>query len=146
MTPAAFPWPHWIVHRGGGDAAPENTLAGMLLAAFAGAKWWNSDVRLSVDGVPFYCMTTRWSVPPTAMARPMRCRGKCCPGWTRAPGFRRVCRRPLPSLADAAQLLNDHSLCANVEIKTSPGREAKPAHGWRRIAPGCLLARRRRPC
>ena len=53
MTPAAFPWPHWIVHRGGGDAAPENTLAGMLLAAFAGAKMVEFDVRLSADGVPF---------------------------------------------------------------------------------------------
>lgn len=135
MSPAAFPWPRWIVHRGGGDAAPENTLAGMLLAAFAGAKMVEFDVRLSADGVPFLLhddtleRTTDGHGPADALS--WKVLSRLDAGAWFSPRF---AEEPLPSLADAAQLLNDHSLCANVEIKPSPGREAETGA---RVAADC---------
>lgn len=60
MTPATsaptlprWPYPRWIAHRGGGTAAPENTLAGFRLGAARGYRMAECDVRLSADGVPF---------------------------------------------------------------------------------------------
>lgn len=135
MSPAAFPWPRWIVHRGGGDAAPENTLAGMLLAAFAGAKMVEFDVRLSADGVPFLLhddtleRTTDGHGPADALQ--WKALSRLDAGAWFSPRF---AEEPLPSLADAAQLLNDHGLCANVEIKPGPGREAETGA---RVAADC---------
>lgn len=44
--------PPVIGHRGAAALAPENTLAGIRLAAEGGVRWVEIDVRLSVDGVP----------------------------------------------------------------------------------------------
>lgn len=45
-------WPRWIAHRGGGYGAPENTLAGVGLAASRGFSAIEVDVRLAADGQP----------------------------------------------------------------------------------------------
>lgn len=45
-------WPRWIAHRAGGDAAPENTLGGVALAACSGFEAIEVDVRLAADGLP----------------------------------------------------------------------------------------------
>ena len=47
-----WPYPKLIVHRLGGALAPENTLAGLALAARLGCKGVEFDVMLSKDGVP----------------------------------------------------------------------------------------------
>lgn len=47
-----WPYPRLIVHRLGGALAPENTLAGLALAAQLGCKAVEFDVMLSADGVP----------------------------------------------------------------------------------------------
>lgn len=47
-----WPYPHVIVHRLGGALAPENTLAGLAVAARLGCKGVEFDVMLSRDGVP----------------------------------------------------------------------------------------------
>ena len=44
--------PRWFAHRGGGSLAPENTLAGIRLAASLGYKAVEFDVMLSGDGTP----------------------------------------------------------------------------------------------
>jgi glycerophosphoryl diester phosphodiesterase len=44
--------PRWFAHRGGGSLAPENTLAGIRLAARLGFKAVEFDVMLSGDGTP----------------------------------------------------------------------------------------------
>jgi len=44
--------PAIIGHRGAAAVAPANTLAGLRIAAAAGAHWVEIDVRLSADGVP----------------------------------------------------------------------------------------------
>lgn len=48
-----LPLPRWIAHRGGGSLAPENTLAGIRLAARLGYRAVEFDVMLSADGTPF---------------------------------------------------------------------------------------------
>lgn len=47
-----WPYPRLIVHRLGGALAPENTLAGLAIAARLGCKAVEFDVMLSKDGVP----------------------------------------------------------------------------------------------
>ena len=47
-----WPYPRLIVHRLGGALAPENTLAGLALAARLGCLAVEFDVMLSSDGVP----------------------------------------------------------------------------------------------
>lgn len=47
-----WPYPRLIVHRLGGALAPENTLAGLAIAARLGCQAVEFDVMLSRDGVP----------------------------------------------------------------------------------------------
>lgn len=47
-----WPWPGVIAHRCGGALAPENTLAGLAIAARLGCTAVEFDVMLSQDGVP----------------------------------------------------------------------------------------------
>src|SRR6266545_5338922 len=47
-----WPYPRVVGHRGGGALAPENTLAGIRMAAAMGFGGVEFDVMLSVDGVP----------------------------------------------------------------------------------------------
>ena len=48
----SFPLPRWFAQRGGGSLAPENTLAGIRLAAGLGYRAVEFDVMLSADGTP----------------------------------------------------------------------------------------------
>ena len=45
-------WPEVIAHRCGGALAPENTLAGLAIAARLGCRAVEFDVMLARDGVP----------------------------------------------------------------------------------------------
>ena len=47
----AWPYPRWVAHRGGGVAAPENTLAGMRAAVANGYRMAEFDAKLSRDGI-----------------------------------------------------------------------------------------------
>ena len=47
-----WPWPPLLVHRCGGALAPENTLAGLRIAARLGCRAVEFDVMLSRDRVP----------------------------------------------------------------------------------------------
>lgn len=50
---AAWPYPYWIAHRGGGTLAPENTLAAFRVGADRGYAAYECDLKLSADGVPY---------------------------------------------------------------------------------------------
>jgi glycerophosphoryl diester phosphodiesterase len=52
---ADSPWRRcrWLAHRGGGNLAPENTLAAFRLGHRHGCKAFECDVKLSADGVAF---------------------------------------------------------------------------------------------
>ena len=49
---SGWPWPEVIAHRCGGALAPENTLAGLAIAARLGCRAVEFDVMLARDGVP----------------------------------------------------------------------------------------------
>lgn len=151
-------YPRIIAHRGGGSLAPENTLAGIALAASLGCRGVEFDVMLSGDGVPVLMhddtldRTTGGSGPVAARA---------------LAALRRLDAggEPVPTLVEALALCDRLGLWANVEIKPSAGRDDETgavvarllATGWsghgvvssfsepalavaRRLAPGLAYA------
>ena len=113
--------PRWIAHRGGGSLAPENTLAGIRLAARLGFQAVEFDVMLSADGTPVL-------IHDETLERTTN-------------GAGRVCDTPdavlfaldagngerIPRFADAAALCRELGLLANVEIKPAAGHEVATA-------------------
>ena len=109
------PLPRWIAHRGGGRLAPENSLAGIKLAARLGFRAVEFDVTLTADRTPvlFHDETLERT----------------------SNGSGRVCETAdsdlfaldlghgegIPRFADAAALCIRLGLLANVEIKPAPG-------------------------
>jgi glycerophosphoryl diester phosphodiesterase len=121
-------YPRVIAHRCGGALAPENTLAGLRVAAGHGCKGVEFDVMLSGDGTPVLIhdetleRTTdgRGRVAETSDAELARLDAG---GWHSAP----FAGEPLPSFGDAAELCQALGLWANVEIKPSTGADAETA-------------------
>jgi len=115
------PLPRWFAHRGGGALAPENTLAGIRLAARLGFRAVEFDVMLSGDGTPVLihdetlARTTNGrgavSTTPDAVLFSLDAGGG----------------EPIPRLAEAAALCRELGLLANVEIKPAAGTEVRTA-------------------
>ena len=110
--------PRWFAHRGGGSLAPENTLAGIRLAASLGYKAVEFDVMLSGDGTPVLIhdetleRTTNGSGlvsdTPDSKLFVLDAGGG----------------EPIPRFAEAAALCRELGLLANIEIKPAGGFEA----------------------
>ena len=125
---AAFHYPRFFAHRGGGSLAPENTLTGIALAARLGYRAVEFDAMLSSDGVPVLIhdetlqRTTngRGEVAGTAFAdlRALDAGCRFHPAFTGT---------PLPTLAEALDLCARLNLAANVEIKPAAGLEVETA-------------------
>lgn len=119
--------PRWFAHRGGGSLAPENTLAGIRLAAKLGFKAVEFDVMLSGDGTPVL-------IHDETLERTTS-------------GAGRVCATPdailfsldagngerIPRFAEAAALCRELGLLANVEIKPAIGYEQVTAETVARL-------------
>ncbi|MBS1140166.1 MAG: Glycerophosphoryl diester phosphodiesterase [Proteobacteria bacterium] len=115
------PLPRWFAHRGGGSLAPENTLAGIRLAARLGYRAVEFDVMLSGDGTPVL-------IHDETLERTTN-------------GSGRVCDTPdsilfrldagngerIPRFAEAVALCREYGLLANVEIKPATGFERETA-------------------
>ncbi|MEI7612309.1 MAG: glycerophosphodiester phosphodiesterase [Betaproteobacteria bacterium] len=120
----AWPLPRVFAHRGGGALAPENTLAGLCIAAAMGLRAVEFDVMLSADGTPWLIhdetleQTTsgagRVAETPDSLLKTLNA------GAYRHSSFS---GEPLPTLANAATLCRELGLLANVEIKPSAGHE-----------------------
>ncbi|WP_374669333.1 glycerophosphodiester phosphodiesterase [Ramlibacter sp.] len=122
----AWPYPRWIAHRGAGKLAPENTLAAFRLGAEHGYRMFECDVKLSADEVPFL-------LHDATLERTTNGRGTAgdlswsdlarldAGGWH----SRAHAGEPLPSFENIARycLANGHAL--NIEIKPTPGLEAR---------------------
>ncbi len=112
-----FSPPRWIAHRGGGKLAPENTLAGIRLAARLGYSAVEFDVMLSGDGTPVL-------IHDETLERTTNGAGRVCETadtslFSLNAGF----GERIPCLAEAAALCRQYGLLANVEIKPSAGFE-----------------------
>lgn len=131
-------YPRVIVHRCGGALAPENTLAGLRIAARLGCRGVEFDAMLSADGVPVLIHDetlerTTDGRGPVAQQSFAALRALDA-GASHAPAYR---GEPLPSLEEALRLCDALGLWANVEIKPSAGRDGETG----RIV-GRLLAER----
>ena len=116
-----FMLPRWIAHRGGGSLAPENTLAGIRLAASLGYQAVEFDVMLSADGTPVL-------IHDETLERTTNGSGNVCA----TPDARLFTLdagngERIPRFADAAALCIELGLLANVEIKPATGHEITTA-------------------
>lgn len=122
----AWALPRVFAHRCGGALAPENSLAGLRIAAAAGFRAVEFDVMLSADGSP-------WLIHDETLDRTTNGNGPVChthddalaaldAGARRHPAF---AGEPLPTLRDAARLCRALGLQANVEIKPASGFEVE---------------------
>jgi glycerophosphoryl diester phosphodiesterase len=116
--------PRIIAHRGGGALAPENTLAGLRLAARLGCRGVEFDAMLGADGVPVLihdetlerCTSGRGPVAGIESAQ----LALLDAGARHHPAF---AGEPLPTLEEALRLCAALGLWANVEIKPSAGQD-----------------------
>ena len=126
-------YPRIIAHRCGGALAPENTLAGLRLAARLGCLGVEFDAMLAADGVPVV-------IHDETLERTTSGRGRVADmdstrfvrldaGGHHHPAF---AGEPAPTLDEALRLCATLGLWANVEIKPSAGQE---------VATGCIVAR-----
>lgn len=145
---SAWQYPRIIAHRCGGALAPENTLAGLQVAARLGIRAVEFDVMLSADGVPLL-------IHDETLERTSNGCGAVAE-WT----YARLCQldvgaRHHPAfagerLADFTQALQQCQalgLAVNVEIKPAAGHEqqtgrivAESAHAFQQT---CVSAGRR---
>ena len=126
MTPADWPYPRWIAHRGAGKLAPENTLAAFRLGAQYGYTAFECDVKLSADDVPFL-------LHDAALARTTKVEGVAGErSWAElslldAGGWhsRRYAGEPLATLTAIAHYVRRNRFILNIEIKPTPGHEER---------------------
>lgn len=128
-------YPRIIAHRCGGALAPENTLAGLRVAARLGCRGVEFDAMLSRDGVPVVIhdeTLERTTLGHGAVAllaaadlRPLDA------GSRFHPAFAGEC---LPTLAEILTTCRSLGLWANVEIKPSLGRDAETGVGVALVA------------
>ena len=116
-----FSPPRWFAHRGGGSLAPENTLAGIHLAARLGFKAVEFDVMLSGDGTPVL-------IHDETLERTTNGRGLVAEtpdsllfSLDAGNGER------IPRFSEAAVLCRELGLLANIEIKPAAGYEEQTA-------------------
>jgi glycerophosphoryl diester phosphodiesterase len=131
-TPAPWPYPRWIAHRGAGKLAPENTLAAFRLGASLGYRMFECDVKLSADGVPFLLHDA--TLPRTTNARAHLGVGNSAIAGDHPWGAlsqldagswhsRAYAGEPLPTLEHIAAFCLRNGYFLNIEIKATPGTE-----------------------
>ena len=123
---ADWPYPFWIAHRGAGKRAPENTLAAFREGAARGFRMFECDVKLSADDIPFLLHDTAlertssgfgtagdhaWSVLSRLDAG----------AWHSAP----FAGEPMPTLEAIARWVLANGKALDIEIKPTPGTEAR---------------------
>ncbi len=117
-------WPGVIAHRCGGALAPENTLAGLGIAARLGCVAVEFDAMLSADGVPLLIhdetLDRTAGVPGRVAEMPADALLATDVGSVFHPAFR---GETIPRLIDALARCRALGLAANLEIKPATGVE-----------------------
>lgn len=114
----------WIAHRGGGRAAPENTLAAFQVGFDAGFRAFECDVRLSADGV-------LWLLHDDTLDRTTDARGPAAPWrWENLQLVdagswfgKRFAGEPPASLDAVLDFAARRAVWLNLEIKPNPGQD-----------------------
>lgn len=120
--------PRIIGHRGAAKHAPENTLAGIRMAASQGATWVEVDVKLTSDRIPILMhddtldRTTNRRGPVAALSL-AEIRRVDAGRWF-GPAF---IGETVPTLVEALELVWALGMGINLEIKPCPGRAEETA-------------------
>ncbi len=128
-------YPRIIAHRCGGALAPENTLAGLRIAARLGCHGVEFDVMLGADGTPLLIHDETLERTTTGCGRVADFRSA-----TREQidagikHHRAFSGEPLPTLVEALDLCVQLQLWANVEIKPSAGCDSETGRVVARVA------------
>jgi glycerophosphoryl diester phosphodiesterase len=104
-------YPCIIAHRCGGVLAPENSLAGLAVAARLGCRAVEFDVMLTADGVPVL-------MHDETLERTTRCTGRVA---GRTLDEIRAGDPAVPTLAEAIAACRQLGLWANIELKPASG-------------------------
>jgi len=118
--------PPVIGHRGTAGHAPENTLASVRRAAELGAKWVEFDTKLTADGqvVVFHdddLNRTTDGHGPISEHTLAALKHLDSGGWFGSA----FAGERVPTLHEMFDVLAEHNLGANIEIKPSPGSETE---------------------
>ena len=130
--------PKVIGHRGAAALAPENTLAGLRLAAALGARCVEFDTKLTADGrcIVFHDETLERTTDGRGRVAATRyddLAGLDAGAWFDV----RFAGERVPSLDAALDTLFALDLAADIEIKACPGRESETG----RAVAGAIAAR-----
>lgn len=109
--------PRWFAHRGGGVLAPENTLAGIRLAARMGFAAVEFDVMLSADGTPVLIHDETLERTTNGLGYVAETPDSVLFSLDAGNG------ESIPRFSEAAALCRELGLLANVEIKPATGHE-----------------------
>jgi glycerophosphoryl diester phosphodiesterase len=120
--------PKVIGHRGACEYAPENTLESIKTAASLDAKWVEVDVKLTKDHIPvlFHDETLERTTNGSGKIADITYNELCnleAGSWY-AESFSGI---KVPTLEEAAEILINHDMGLNLEIKPCPGREKETA-------------------
>ena len=122
----AWPYPTWVAHRGAGRLAPENTLAAFRLGAEHGYRMFECDVKLSADGVPFLMHDAALERTTNGVGiggdQPWDQLSRLDAGSWHS---RAHAGEPLPAFENIARYCLANRFFLNIEIKPTPGVEAK---------------------
>jgi glycerophosphoryl diester phosphodiesterase len=115
--------PPVIAHRGVRSVAPENTIAAFKRVRESGARWFETDVKLSRDGVPLLFHddeVSRTTDGQGAVAEMdwEQLHDLDAGSWF-DPAFK---SERVPKLSDGLRVAFDQNLRINIEIKPCPGR------------------------
>ena len=124
----ALKLPPVIGHRGAAAYAPENTIESILTAVEMGAKWVEVDVKLTKDSVPVIMhdddldRTTNGHGPIAQMT--LADLNNLEAGSWFSDSFAGI---RIPTLEEVIDVVLEHDLGINLEIKPCPGREKETA-------------------
>src|SRR5690606_10206220 len=136
LSRLSWPYPRLIAHRGGGNKAPENTLAAFRKGLACGFLMMEYDVKLSADDVPILLHDdtlerTSSGTGPVAGYRYTDLARHDFGSWYSG----EYAGEPVATLYSIAAYTRAHDIASNIEIKPSLGMET---HTGERIA---VLAR-----
>lgn len=123
-----FPLPRWFAHRGGGALAPENTLAGIRLAARMGFAAVEFDVMLSGDGTPVLIHDETLERTTNGQGLVGETSDAQLFALNAGNGER------IPCYSDVVAVCREYGLLANVEIKPAAGFERATAETVARLS------------
>lgn len=122
-------FPKIVAHRGGGNLAPENTMAAMRCGLSHGFRAVEFDVMLSADGVPVLMHDPVFgrtvAGEGTVSGSTAQALGAMDAGAWFGPAF---AGEKVPTFCEVIDFCNDNGIWMDVEIKPAPGFETQTGH------------------